>query len=123
MNRTIVLVQAAAVGLVLGFGYGTAVTHFNGFALGLPTGIGTGLAVAIGVSTLTAWGRWVVLVRLWLPLSGRLPWRVNAFLDDARARGVLRQAGAVYQFRHARLRDRLAEAHRQHEHPTEGGSR
>jgi hypothetical protein len=123
MNRTIVLVQAAAVGLVLGLGFGTVVTYFNGFALGLPSGIGAGLAIAIGVSTLTAWGRWVVLVRLWLPLSGRLPWRVNAFLDDARARGVLRQAGAVYQFRHARLRDRLAEAHRRHAHPTEGGSR
>ncbi|MEV4013122.1 NACHT domain-containing protein [Nonomuraea angiospora] len=121
-NRTIVLVQAAAVGLVLGLGYGIAITHFNGFALGLPSGIGAGLAAAVGVGTLTAWGRWVVLVRLWLPLSRRLPWRVNAFLDDARARGVLRQAGAVYQFRHARLRDRLAEAHRQHEQPTEGGS-
>ncbi|MFE4953978.1 NACHT domain-containing protein [Streptomyces sp. NPDC056653] len=121
-NRTIVLVQAAAVGLVLGLGYGTAVTHFNGFTLGLPAGIGAGLATAVGVGTLTAWGRWVVLVRLWLPLSRRLPWRVNAFLDDARFRGVLRQAGAVYQFRHARLRDLLAEAHRQHEQSTEGGS-
>ncbi|WP_328389313.1 NACHT domain-containing protein [Streptomyces sp. NBC_00400] len=122
-NRTIVLVQVAVVGLVLGLGFGTAVTHFNGFALGLPSGIGAGLAAAVGVGTLTAWGRWLVLVRLWLPLSGRLPWRVNAFLDDARTRGVLRQAGAVYQFRHARLRDRLAEAHRQHEQPAEGGSR
>ncbi|MFC9626273.1 NACHT domain-containing protein [Streptomyces sp. NPDC056930] len=122
-NRTIVLVQAAAVGLVLGLGYGTAVTHLNGFALGLPSGIGAGLAAAVGVGTLTAWGRWVVLVRLWLPLSRRLPWRVNAFLDDARARGVLRQAGAVYQFRHARLRDHLAEAHRQPEQPAEDRSR
>ncbi|MEU6331108.1 NACHT domain-containing protein [Streptomyces sp. NPDC047049] len=122
-NRTIVLVQVGVVGLVLGLGYGAVVTHFNGFALGLPSGIGAGLAAAVGVGTLTAWGRWVVLVRLWLPLSGRLPWRVNAFLDDARARGVLRQAGAVYQFRHARLRDRLAEAHRRHEQPKEGGSR
>jgi hypothetical protein len=31
-----------------------------------------------------------------------------AFLDDAYRRGVLRRAGAVYQFRHARLQDRLA---------------
>lgn len=122
-NRTIVLVQTASVGLVVGLGYGTAVTHFNGFALGLPAGIGAGLATAVGVGTLTAWGRWVILVRLWLPLSGRLPWRVNAFLDDARSRGVLRQAGAVYQFRHARLRDHLAEARRHHRHAAEGGGR
>ncbi|MFI6358668.1 hypothetical protein ACIBJF_40075 [Streptomyces sp. NPDC050743] len=31
-----------------------------------------------------------------------------AFLDDAHRRGVLRQAGAVYQFRHARLQEQLA---------------
>ncbi len=30
------------------------------------------------------------------------------FLEDARERGVLRIVGAVYQFRHARLQDRLA---------------
>jgi hypothetical protein len=33
---------------------------------------------------------------------------VNAFLADAAERGVLRQAGAVYQFRHALVQDRLA---------------
>jgi hypothetical protein len=118
-NRTIVLVQAAAVGLAVGLGFGATITYFNGFALGLENGIGGGLTVAIGVGSLTAWGRWVVLVRIWLPLSGDLPWRVNAFLDDARARGVLRQAGAVYQFRHALLRDHLAGPHREHEQSTE----
>jgi len=56
----------------------------------------------------SAWGRWLVLVRLWFPLTGRLPWRVLTFLDDAHDRGVLRRAGAVYQFRHLRLRDQLA---------------
>jgi hypothetical protein len=30
------------------------------------------------------------------------------FLEDARERGVLRTVGPVYQFRHARLQDRLA---------------
>jgi hypothetical protein len=30
------------------------------------------------------------------------------FLDDAHHRGVLRQVGAVYQFRDARLQDHLA---------------
>jgi hypothetical protein len=37
-----------------------------------------------------------------------LPWQVMRFLDDAHHRGVLRQVGAVYQFRHAQLQDRLA---------------
>ncbi|ONI89661.1 hypothetical protein ALI144C_04705 [Actinosynnema sp. ALI-1.44] len=55
----------------------------------------------------TVWGPWLI-ARLWLPLTRRLPWSVMAFLADAHRRGVLRQAGGVYQFRHARLRDHLA---------------
>jgi hypothetical protein len=35
---------------------------------------------------------------------------LNRFLEDAHRRGVLRQAGALYQFRHASLHDRLAQA-------------
>jgi hypothetical protein len=53
------------------------------------------------------WGPWLI-ARTWLALTGRLPWPVMAFLADAHRRGVLRQAGGVYQFRHARLRDHLA---------------
>ncbi|MER6796495.1 hypothetical protein, partial [Amycolatopsis mediterranei] len=55
----------------------------------------------------TVWGPWL-LARLWLSLTGRLPWRVMPFLADAHQRGVLRAAGRVYQFRHARLHDYLA---------------
>jgi transcriptional regulator with XRE-family HTH domain len=76
-----------------------------GMALGLVGGIGGGLGYAL---SLTAWGQWVVFGRVWLPLTGRLPFAVTAFLDDAYRRGVLRRAGAVYQFRHARLQDHLA---------------
>ncbi|MEE1736849.1 NACHT domain-containing protein [Streptomyces sp. BE147] len=117
-NRTTVLAQVLAMGLTVGLGYGTVVATINNPTLGVASGLVTGVMVAIGACTLTAWGRWVVLVRIWLPLTGRLPRAVNAFLDDAYERGVLRRAGAVYQFRHARLRDRLAEAHGHHETPT-----
>jgi transcriptional regulator with XRE-family HTH domain len=75
-----------------------------GLVVGVVGGIGGGLA---GTLSLTAWGRWVVFARVWLPLTGRLPWAVPAFLEDAYRRGVLRRAGAVYQFRHARLEDHL----------------
>ena len=54
-----------------------------------------------------AWGDFVAC-RLMPAVRGRLPLRLMSFLDDAHRRGVLRQAGAVYQFRHARLQDRLA---------------
>jgi hypothetical protein len=40
-----------------------------------------------------------------------MPWRVLSFLADARRRGVLRQVGAVYQFRHIRLQESLAAKH------------
>lgn len=43
-----------------------------------------------------------------LATQGWLPWRLRRFLDDAHHRGVLRQAGTVYQFRHAILQDHLA---------------
>jgi transcriptional regulator with XRE-family HTH domain len=46
--------------------------------------------------------------RAWFALTGRLPLRTMTFLDDARDLGVLRRDGAVYQFRHRRLQDRLA---------------
>ncbi|GAA0827991.1 hypothetical protein ACFQVD_36465 [Streptosporangium amethystogenes subsp. fukuiense] len=55
----------------------------------------------------TPWGVFL-LSRLWLAATGRLPLRFPRFIDNAHRRGVLRQVGTVYQFRHARLQDRLA---------------
>ncbi|MER7013356.1 helix-turn-helix domain-containing protein [Saccharopolyspora sp. NPDC000359] len=72
-------------------------------------GIGGAVSYALAF---TAWGQWVLLVRFWLPLTGRLPWDALEFFEDAYRRGVLRQSGAVYQFRHARLQDHLSLAHR-----------
>ncbi|MEU0005752.1 hypothetical protein ABZ079_16040 [Streptomyces sp. NPDC006314] len=53
------------------------------------------------------WG-FFVQTRLWLALTGRLPLRFMTFLDDAHQRGILRQNGAVYEFRHAYLQEYLA---------------
>jgi NACHT domain len=65
-------------------------------------------AIAIARVLFTpVWGQWLV-ARTWLSLTGRLPWPIMTFLADAHRRGVLRQAGGVYQFRHARLQDHLA---------------
>jgi transcriptional regulator with XRE-family HTH domain len=61
------------------------------------------------VLAFTAWGQWLVLSRVTLPLTGRLPWALLAFLDGAYQRGALRQAGAVYQFRHVRLQGQLSQ--------------
>jgi len=70
-------------------------------------GIMFGLAVGLAVCLTRAWGAFT-MTRLWLAARGRLPLRFMDFLADAHRRGVLRQVGAVYQFRHVRLQDRLA---------------
>lgn len=81
----------------------------HSITLGLIGGISATLAYTLAF---TAWGQWILLTRLWLPLTGRLPWATMAFLADAYQRGVLRQSGAVYQFRHARLQEHLSRAYR-----------
>ncbi|MBJ3813235.1 NACHT domain-containing protein [Streptomyces flavofungini] len=58
---------------------------------------------------LTAWGQ-LAVARIWLALTRRLPWRLMTFLDEAHRRGVLRQSGAHYEFRHLRMQQRLASA-------------
>jgi hypothetical protein len=61
---------------------------------------GTALESAVG-SWMTTW--------LWLAIQRKVPFRIFSFLEDARVRGVLRQAGTAYRFRHALLGDRLAD--------------
>jgi transcriptional regulator with XRE-family HTH domain len=101
------VVAATQVGVVVlvALGFEVVWTPVTALTLGLVGGAGGGLAYVL---SLTAWGQWVVFARVWLPLTGRLPWRLPDFLDDAYRRGVLRRAGAVYQFRHARLQDHFA---------------
>jgi hypothetical protein len=97
-------------GFLGGLGGGLASAVLSGrLALTLVGGLLCGLALGLWyANTETAWGRFV-LVRCWLALRRRLPWRLMSFLTDAhKQRGVLRQAGAVYQFRHVDLQRRLA---------------
>ncbi|WP_405870202.1 NACHT domain-containing protein [Streptomyces zaomyceticus] len=56
----------------------------------------------------SAWGRFTV-ARWWLASTGRLPRELTEFLADAHRRGVLRQTGGVYRFRHIELQRSLAE--------------
>ncbi|CAM5530975.1 NACHT domain-containing protein [Streptomyces abikoensis] len=112
-----VLVESLGSGLLAGLLMSQPYSGLRiGIAPALAFGFGAGLALALagrrsvhaqtGLAA-NAWG-WFLLARTWFALRGKLPWRLMAFLDDAHRRGVLRQVGAVYQFRHARLQDRLA---------------
>lgn len=66
-------------------------------------GGGSGAATLLG----SAWGAYHIS-RTWLWLTRRLPWRPMRFLEEAHGLGVLRQTGAVYQFRHNRLQEQLS---------------
>ncbi|WP_055567044.1 WD40 repeat domain-containing protein [Streptomyces atriruber] len=73
-----------------------------GIAVLLP-GVLFALLVLMG----RAWPRYLV-TRVYLAARGWLPWRLMAFLADARRRELLRQSGGTYQFRHIRLQETLA---------------
>ena len=109
-DRTSSLARGLIVGLTVTIGAGLATAPgfglVNGLALGLAFGLAFALTDRLAGVTATAWGTFA-LARTWLAMTTRLPWRVMAFLEDAYHRGVLRQVGATYQFRHARLQDRL----------------
>jgi len=118
--------RLATFGLTLGFGIAAGLmlilivaTLTSGHLHGLMPGLAVGLALGLlfGAMFLAFTGliyifavKWphFELARVCLALQRRVPWSLLGFLDDAHRRGVLRQAGAVYQFRHIELQHRLA---------------
>jgi DNA-binding SARP family transcriptional activator len=103
-----------AFGRLGGVAYGVGTAAFGGMvfpraatpAAGLMAGAVFGLAVGLTIFLSRAWGSFMLSLA-WFGARGRVPLRLVRFLDDAHRRGVLRQVGAVYQFRHARLQDQL----------------
>ena len=110
-DRRASIARSVVVGVTIGVTSGIAFGLAEGPGKGVLYGIAFGAAYAAAdayfglISTVS--GRYVI-ARTWLALAGRLPWHLMAFLDDAHEHGVLRRAGAVYQFRHTRLQERLA---------------
>lgn len=99
-----------AAGAVMGMSvFGPAYGVVLGTRVGTLFGLMFGLSVAAAVVLSRAWGAFG-LSRLWFVSRGEVPLRLLRFLEDAHQRGVLRQTGGTYQFRHARLQDRLADA-------------
>jgi hypothetical protein len=97
------VLSGAAIGCVIGLEQGPLVGL--GFAA-----VGCATVWLGGAISVTAWGQWLICGRLLLPLRGDLPWRTRAFLRDAHERGVLRQSGAFYHFRHTLLQELYAPA-------------
>jgi hypothetical protein len=121
-DRSYALVVGLAVAVVVGLAVGLAAGIGAGLAEGLMAGLGVGIGVGLvaGPALGLAAGLVVVLAnsQVWpssvalaqLAMRWHTPLRLMKFLDDARERNVLRTIGSVYQFRHARLQDRLAGA-------------
>ena len=113
-----VMLGAAAgivVGLAVGLWWGLVVSRTQGFATGLREGALVGLVLFGLASGVLAWigisQAWVTtLAAAYLAMRWRTSLHLVKFLDDAHQRNVLRTVGPIYQFRHARLQDRLAAA-------------
>ncbi|WP_328968022.1 hypothetical protein [Streptomyces sp. NBC_00239] len=75
-------------------------------------GVLPGLVTALLTLLTRAWTRFALL-RLIGAVRGHLPWRLMDFLADAHRRGVLRQSGGLYRFRHVRLQEALVSGGRQ----------
>ncbi|MFD3604879.1 NACHT domain-containing protein [Streptomyces sp. NPDC058656] len=95
---TVLVAALLTIGVLFGFMFGLAA----GLAFGLMAGILMGLIE-------TAWAVFTVACA-YLVVRRKIPRHLMAFLHDAHEhRGVLRQAGAVYQFRHIDLQRHLAQ--------------
>ena len=103
------LSTAVSTGLAVALSVDVSTGRTNGPMVGI--GVGTANLMAVGLAfgfVQSTWGSYV-LARLWLAAKHALPLRLMAFLEDAHmTRGVLRQAGSTYQFRHLELQRRLA---------------
>jgi hypothetical protein len=100
------LVFGSSIGLGLGFILATR--HKTGLVPGLEYGLLAGAVFGLvwGLSFSLTWTASLAFAQL--TLRWRTPARLLHFLEDARQRDVLRTVGPIYQFRHARLQDRLA---------------
>lgn len=113
-RRTVMILGVVGGPLVA---IGTAAYCGYAFGAGLTFGIVTGAAswlalwFSIPVWREAQWGSYLIS-KEWLAFRRLLPWRLMSFLDDAHFRGVLRQVGGRYQFRHIGLQHRLAARHK-----------
>jgi hypothetical protein len=111
-DRRAALARALLVAPLAGLGAGLTTAFADGPAAGAAVACAMTVAFAVtdrmvGLAS-SSWGHFT-LARAWLAIRAELPWRLMPFLADAHDRGVLRRSGAVYQFRHARLQQRLAQ--------------
>jgi hypothetical protein len=114
----LVYVRSVAFGLTLGPAFGIAGALAKGFAgplagieAGVAFGVAGGLVFALTFDLAGASSTYLAALSV-LYARRRVPIRLMRFLDDAHRVGLLREAGPAYQFRHAKLQDRLTQTYR-----------
>lgn len=115
--RAALAVIGIVAGLMIGLVVGLVVTVVIGATTGGAIGLTEGLALGLTAGPVFGMVGGLLYTRTWsvslafMQLAARwgTPAHLMRFLEDARDRNVLRTVGPVYQFRHARLQDRLAE--------------
>jgi NACHT domain len=111
-DRNMVLLLAApfliAVPALFGAAFASGPANpLHGFIRFGLYGLGIGLTIWLAIALSHAWPQYLI-TSTWLAATGKLPWRLAAFLAEAHNLRILRQHGGAYQFRHARLQDHLA---------------
>jgi hypothetical protein len=107
VNPRLLLKRDRAGSLIVAVTAGIAFAVVFGVALGPLIGAVAFVALTMTVSlTVSMWAAFNVS-RVWLACTGMLPMQIMAFLDEAYRRGILRQNGGSYQFRHIELKEAL----------------
>nr|MDT0663829.1 hypothetical protein [Micromonospora sp. DSM 115978] len=103
------ILAGTAVGAVVGAGVGALVGgNIDGLLVVTTSGVAYGMGYGLVASLKHLASPWYAVSKSWFAIRGHLPWQLMRFLEDAHQRGILRQMGGVYKFRHLRLRDHLA---------------
>jgi hypothetical protein len=109
VNPRSLLKRDRAGSLIVAVTAGIAFAVVFGVALGSLIGVVAFVALTVTVSlTVSMWAAFNVS-RIWLASTGMLPMQIMGFLDEAYRRGILRQDGGSYQFRHIELKEALRE--------------
>jgi hypothetical protein len=107
------VITGLAIGLAGGLAMGLAAGLKFGPAFGFEAAVVFGFCAGLPILFLTAQVPLVKLTELVLACQGSGRVHFLHLLDETLDRQVLRRAGAVYQFRHAALQERLAATHTQ----------
>ncbi|MFF3336825.1 NACHT domain-containing protein [Streptomyces sp. NPDC002888] len=109
LDRRAFVYRTIANGVAIGIALGIARPIVRGITSGLPTGLAFGAGITMAAGAQTAWP-YFVMARSYLAMRREVPRDLMAFCKDAHEhRGVLRQVGPVYQFRHIDLQRHLAQ--------------